>query len=258
MARTVQPVRYRHKDARAYYKAMDRSVRRLIFRGLNDRLASVESVRQAMMVTDEVFRGVEANQQKWLRRDLIQQNLDSMEGYHRQRLISTFRSALDINISSVLSAPEVNAAMSARVGENVDLIKTIPRRSHAGLKRKMTERFAGSLFDRAELQQILREEYKSTGYNLRRLTRDQTSKVIGQLTEIRHRQVGITEYEWVTSGDERVRETHAMQDGEVYKWSDPPVTTGHPGNDIQCRCTARPVISVAKAYRLRRMVPKAA
>ena len=54
--------------------------------------------------------------------------------------------------------------------------------------------------------------------------------------------MGISEYRWGTAGDERVRETHEANDGKVFRWDTPPAETGHPGNDVQCRCTARPII----------------
>jgi hypothetical protein len=46
-------------------------------------------------------------------------------------------------------------------------------------------------------------------------------------------------YVWLTSGDEKVRPSHAANDGKIFYWSDPP-STGHPGEDINCRCVAVP------------------
>ena len=54
--------------------------------------------------------------------------------------------------------------------------------------------------------------------------------------------MGIEEYRWRTSKDERVRATHAANEGKVFRWDTPPAETGHPGNDVQCRCDARPII----------------
>ena len=46
-----------------------------------------------------------------------------------------------------------------------------------------------------------------------------------------------------TSEDERVRPTHQNNNGETYSWDNPPFETGNPGDDIQCRCTAEPVVT---------------
>lgn len=79
------------------------------------------------------------------------------------------------------------------------------------------------------------------------LARDQTLTLNAQITRTRQQNVGITEYVWTTSGDERVRDTHAELDGTVQRWDDPPETSedgrrNHPGEDFQCRCTAFPVL----------------
>ena len=68
---------------------------------------------------------------------------------------------------------------------------------------------------------------------------------IGNLTELRQTSIGVTDYVWSTSGDERVRPEHAARNGKVYKWSEPPAG-GHPGEDIQCRCRAIPVLDDLK------------
>lgn len=80
------------------------------------------------------------------------------------------------------------------------------------------------------------------------LARDQVGKLNGELTQLRQQSVGITEYEWSTSRDERVRSRHAELEGTSHGWNDPPVVderTGrraHPGQDFQCRCTALPKV----------------
>ncbi len=108
----------------------------------------------------------------------------------------------------------------------------------------MDVEFAVDPFNQQALSKVVREKGKSAGYNLRRITRDQTSKAIGQLTQARHRQLDIEEYDWLTSQDERVRPSHAALNGTRQRWDRPP-SVGHPGADIQCRCVAIPVIPEA-------------
>ena len=174
---------------------------------------------------------------------LIQQALDRMEGYHRERIRKAFRAALAIDIRPMLTEPAVHSFMIQKVGENVDLIKTIPERFHSRLKANLAKDLQEHPFDQQRLKMLLQTEYRSSGYNLRRLTRDQTNKTIGGLTEIRHGQLGIEKYQWLTSGDERVRETHVNNSGLIFDWANPPSETGHPGEDIQCRCVPIPIIS---------------
>lgn len=48
-----------------------------------------------------------------------------------------------------------------------------------------------------------------------------------------------THYIWRTRDDERVRPSHAANNGKIFAWDNPP-PTGHPGEDYGCRCTAEP------------------
>ena len=83
----------------------------------------------------------------------------------------------------------------------------------------------------------------------RLIARDQVAKANAQMTQVRQTAAGITRYIWNTSGDERVRETHAELNGQTFEWTDPPVTNAngdrnHPGEDYQCRCVALPVLDL--------------
>ena len=113
-----------------------------------------------------------------------------------------------MDIRGVLADGEIDAMMGVWREENVRLVRTIPPRLHDGLLRRVSETFADAPFDRQALSRVLAQEFQSSGYNLRRLTRDQTQKSIHSLTQARHRQMGIAEYRWSTSEDERVRPTH--------------------------------------------------
>lgn len=47
-------------------------------------------------------------------------------------------------------------------------------------------------------------------------------------------------YIWHTQQDDRVRSSHAANHGKLFAWNRAP-ETGHPGQDINCRCWAQPV-----------------
>ena len=168
--------------------------------------------------------------------------LARMNAYHRRRMIQAFRSGLRIDISQVLTSPQVDIFLRAKVSENVALLRTIPPRLQEGLQERLLGELRTAPFDRQRLRSLLQTEFRVQGYNLRRITRDQTNKTIGGLSEIRQRQVGVSRYTWRTAQDERVRPTHMLNNDRGFEWSQPPPITGHPGNDIQCRCIALPVV----------------
>lgn len=240
MPRNPRPVRARRAHERDYERELRREILDPLFRGLRAGLAEATAITQVYRAVDDA---VEAAAVRGVPIDFIREHFDKVRGYHRRRLIETFQAALGVDISFLLTRPEVMTFIDRKIVENVALIKTIPERMHASLVEHLQREFRDAPFDRQKLTKILSEEYGSSGYNLRRLARDQTTKTIGNLTEIRQRQLGIQGYRWGTSADEVVRPTHRENGGKMFRWDQPPQNgTGPPGHDIQCRCVAYPVL----------------
>ncbi len=51
-------------------------------------------------------------------------------------------------------------------------------------------------------------------------------------------------YIWRTSGDDKVRPSHAVNNGKIFSWDTPPAI-GHPGENFNCRCTAEPYYGIS-------------
>ncbi len=98
------------------------------------------------------------------------------------------------------------------------------------------------------IEKDLTDRFAVTKNKAKLIARDQTNKLNGVLTKMRQTDLGIEEYIWRTSRDERVRSKHLEREGRVFRWDDPPMG-GHPGQAIQCRCSAEPVIEGAPAPR---------
>lgn len=248
--RDPRPIRPRIKDARLYELMLRRGYLDPLYTHLVSRLALAAAITDVYRALERGVAEFQARPRAGIPTDRIQEHMDGLARKHRAELIRSFRAALGVNIASLLSEPIVRDFLTQKVAENVGLIKTIPARFHEGLRERMERELAERPFDQQRLKVMLRKEYKSSGYNLRRITRDQTNKTIGQLTEIRHRQAGLDQYQWITAQDERVRPSHNANSGLMFKWDEPPGVTGHPGFDIQCRCVAQPIVTQAQKDRL--------
>lgn len=98
-----------------------------------------------------------------------------------------------------------------------------------------------------ELEDLLEERGVASESRAELIARDQTLKLNGQLNQDRQRAAGVGSYTWSGSLDVREREMHRALEGQEFSWDAPPVTNedgehNHPGEDIQCRCVAIPVI----------------
>ncbi|MET0155021.1 MAG: phage minor head protein [Rickettsiales bacterium] len=65
-------------------------------------------------------------------------------------------------------------------------------------------------------------------------------------------------YIWRTEEDDKVRLSHAINDGKIFSWNNPPAI-GHPGEDYNCRCWAEPLQSdrIANQYQITKVMDNA-
>lgn len=160
--------------------------------------------------------------------------------HNRQELIKQIRRMFQIDAFP----PDVDLApfLSTFTDENRKLIKSIPNQYVDDVTNIVSRevRAGGRV---AKVQELIEKRFDVYGYTARRLARDQVNKLNGALAQKRQTKLGLDKYIWRTSRDERVRNSHLDKEGKIFSWDDPPFDTGHPGQDIQCRCTAEPYIT---------------
>ena len=162
---------------------------------------------------------------------------------NKQRFYKAMENAIGINLNSVLRNEGLEDIMFATTKENVALIKTIPEEYFKKIEGVV---FRGTVQGRdatSMIKQIVKLGY-STEKRARLIARDQTSKLNSALNQQRSQNLGVEEYVWRTANDERVRDSHKSKNGKTFRWDTPPKDTGHPGQDIQCRCVAQAIIKV--------------
>ena len=248
--RNPKAVRPRIKDARAFDQALRKAWLDPFISDMQRRLAQAQGVNQAYAAMNAGVAALQAQPVSGIPLHMVISAMRGVEGYNRAKMFKAFRSALSVDIRLFLTDATVQAHMTQALATNVELIKTIPPRLHESLRKRIAEAFLDEPFNQQRLSQLLAQEYKSSGYNLRRLTRDITQKANADLNQLRQQQVGVTHYIWRTSEDERVRPTHEENNGKTFAWASPPLATGHPGNDVQCRCSSEPQIDSANRARL--------
>lgn len=82
------------------------------------------------------------------------------------------------------------------------------------------------------------------------IARTETAKANASMTQARAASVGSTHYIWRTMEDSSVRPSHAVMDGTVQRFDNPPFIEGEghhgPGMFPNCRCFAEPIITESK------------
>lgn len=135
------------------------------------------------------------------------------------------------------TSQKITATKQVFIENNIKLIESIPNKFFSDLEQDVM-RIVEKQGRAKELAEQLTKRYGASKKKADLISRDQISKLNGNLAQQRQEDVGVTEYIWETSQDERVRSSHASKQGKVFKWNDPPSDTGHPAEDFRCRCVA--------------------
>ena len=162
--------------------------------------------------------------------------------HQRQEISRQLRAAIGVDVFA--ADPELLDLLEQFTEDNVAQITTISENVFPTIERTVANGYRSGLRASDISDEIVRQlgvaESRAAFW-----ARDQIGTLNGQITRARQTSLGVEEYVWRTSLDERVRETHRQLEGTVHRWDDPP-TVGqrqvHPGEDYNCRCTADPVI----------------
>ncbi len=139
------------------------------------------------------------------------------------------------------------------ISRNINLIKfegrgripAIPARHAKVLKRVLRDGINRQL----RVESIRDKLTELNGVTRRRaetIARDQVGKYHGQMMQERQSKLGVDSYFWRTVRDELVRDEHEEREGDEFQWDLPP-SDGHPGQPVNCRCSAEPNIEAVFA-----------
>ena len=161
---------------------------------------------------------------------------------------------------------ERNARISKRYSDRItDSINTLDSNLKDDVRRSLANN--ATLDPKDQLDKLLRDtESKFNDYykkgRAETIARTNTTAVDNIVKRETWTEMGVRELEWVTEGDDRVRDSHEAMDGtrievqdvfqiEIYKDGQPtgefvsseaPATGGVASQDVNCRCTLLPIL----------------
>lgn len=163
------------------------------------------------------------------------------QSYQRVQLGRQVRAVLGVDVAAG-DGPRMSALLAHFTHENAVLIKSVPADFISDVEKRVARAFTSGT-RHEEIAADLVERYGIAENRARLIARDQVGKLYGQTNAVRQQDLGIQRFTWRTAGDERVREEHQELDGQEFSYDEPP-DEGLPGEPIQCRCYAEPVMSL--------------
>jgi SPP1 gp7 family putative phage head morphogenesis protein len=157
-----------------------------------------------------------------------------------------------------MQQPRMRNRLHFLIQNNAQLISTVPQTvaAHA-VHHVQQEQMKGR---RAEdIMRDLRPYMRSLkDWQVKRIARTEVAKADTAITRTRAEDIDLNWYIWETSGDARVRDSHAKMQGVLINWDDPPspealsrekpVGHYHAGNIYNCRCIALPMVDVSDVH----------
>lgn len=220
-----------HADARRMSKARRAA--------LDERLAEMREAVLARWSTDTIVKRVP-----------LHEFVETVDRQHQLAMSAQIGAAIE---RSPLDLP---ADAKAWVRANDGSFSEAKREAWAKANARLISKIAAAHVDRvadvvdagmtagSRASVIARRIAETTGISSRRaagLARDQVASLQGQVIAARQTRLGIKRYRWRTLGDNRVRTEHQRREGQIFRWDRPPAD-GHPGQPINCRCYAEPVL----------------
>lgn len=148
---------------------------------------------------------------------------------------------LNLRAANMLNKKEDYEEFLAAYRHNLSLIKDLPRDIALDLEKAYKR---GTGFRGTEFAQELGRRF---GKRARSIIRTESANITSTLTQLRMQKIGLNAYFWSTSEDSRVRSAHALLDGVLFFWDDPPTIDNyqnHCGRFVNCRCVAIPITSL--------------
>lgn len=143
--------------------------------------------------------------------------------------------------------PAVRDAFEASLAENVGLIRSIPAQYLQQVEGVVMRSYSAGR-DLATMVKDLRELYPAASKRAELIARDQSNKANAVVNRTRQMELGITEAIWMHShAGKTPRPSHVKANGTRYKVAEGCLIDGkysQPGEEINCRCTSRPVLPI--------------
>jgi len=146
-----------------------------------------------------------------------------------------------IGIDPIMAEPWIGEHLFTLRRENVNLVKSLFGTELDDLENLLLRANRGGLQVNVIRKQI-EDRFGLSRQRAMLIARDQVGKLNGELTQLRQTGLGVEEYIWRCSKDERVRgnpdgrfpravPSHWAREGQKFKWSEPP-EGGHPGQPV--------------------------
>ena len=209
----------------------------------------VEDITQVVAMLSLKYANETASVAKTIAKKMVY-NISSK---NKKSFDKSLKNQTGVDLSDILVDDGLTDFLDAQVSKNVSLIKSIPQEYFKSIETVVMNGVANGLRFEEIAKQIggikgISSVNGKLQNRIKLIARNETSNINSSINKRRQELLEIKEFKWVTANDgDRVRPSHAKINGNIYNWDDLPIVDGvktFPGQPINCRCIAIPVIKI--------------
>lgn len=257
MPRYLRPnvkIQYPNSAERDYYRVL-RAIVRALLKYTNELLPGIKPALKQDAESDDIISEVTARFNNSRVREAalneVRRIMGSVDNIAKQNMNKAFKNCLGVDVfmrnSELLE--KITSEWYASQSQLINSIVSTYTDKLGTIISNAVQR--GSLYK--DVYADVKHLYDITDNRAKFIARNEIGNLNAITTKNRQKEAGINCYEWSTSRDERVRESHREKEGNLYYWlrSTPgeingrkvyPAPALHPGMDYNCRCVAIPII----------------
>ncbi len=160
------------------------------------------------------------------------------EKAHRAKFVSSAKTAVNIDLSTVLSPFGVETTVEAVFERNLSLIRNVSDTTRSKIGDIVFSGIQQRTL-RNDIAKLINEAVGIERDRALRIASDQSTKLSASLDQERQQEIGITEFKWVHSGKVHFRPHHKARDGLIFSWDNNDLNGDLPGVAINCGCKAQ-------------------
>ena len=169
---------------------------------------------------------------------MIDRRINVMTQRHRQRFIKSMSTATRRNVGALIPQQRTDELTSIIRRRNERLMTAVADRTRQRVARDLA---ALPRQSRSAVQSVVVKNMRRARFEARRIAMNESRTIVSELNQAYSMDLGVREYVWQTVGDSRVRPTHQENNGGTFSYDSPP-DTGNPGEAVNCRCSAIPLL----------------
>lgn len=253
----LKKIPYPKKIEAEYYqelKQISEAMKQIVNERLLPALKAKEGEYTSDGIIDDIMMIFEAIRHAGSMKNAIQiasEMVRLLDTNDREKVLHQLNSKIGVDLPAMFAKEGIEPIVKANIAKNATLIKSIPEEFvkniesiiYSGVTTGATYK---SIEEQIKGTEGIRSVFGKLDDRIKLIARNEVSSINGQINKTRMQNIGVTKFEWVTAGDERVRDSHARLNGQVFDWNNPPTNERGekiiPGQDFNCRCQSIAVI----------------